>query len=291
MPAVWRSFGKTLATGVLATTLFAAGPALGEGFDPEAFQMILTTSSNSLGPITYNPAFSGVTDGAMPFDILGADHPYANFFGQGVSWDQTPAYEQTGDTTWHFNGFKTGLGDDLNTGFNVLWSVDIDTDPAVTVSLLMNNPTPVAQTFTLVVPLVTGPIGPTTLMRGSASGTATDVNGNGGSISAVAVPGYQAWIDAPGNVVQTLIPAGTSVAIGNNATAAIGPYGFGQFPAPPIPGPGVVNQIGLTLTFTLSAFDSAIVNGVFEVVPIPGPGALPMLAVAGLAGVRRRRRA
>lgn len=290
MPAVWRSINKTVTTGVLAASIYVAGAAYGEGFDPNAFQMIFTSSSNNLGPITYNPADSPVVNGFLPSDILGSNSPYANFFGDS-SADEIAPWTQTGADTWNFKGYKTGSAAGGGDGFHIWWNVDINVDPAVSISLLMNNPTPVAQTFTLVVPLPTAPIGPNSLMRGSASGTATDVNGNGGSISAVGTPGYQAWIDNPANVVQSLIPTGTSVAIGNNATAAIGPFGFGQFPGPAVAGPAVNTSIGLTLTFTLSGFDSAIVNAVFEVTPVPGPGALPMLAVAGLVGVRRRRRA
>jgi len=297
MPAVWRSFGQTLKTGVLAASICVAGAAYGDGWDPLEFQMIFHSSAVGGDPITYNPAQSGVVSGAMPFDLLGnlangQAHPYANFFGEGATAANTPAWSPSSleGYDYNFKGFKAGLAGN-DDGFQIWWDVDIKVDPAVSVSLLMNNPTPVAQTFTLTIPLITGPIGPTSLMRGSASGTATDVNGNGGSLSALAAPGYQAWIDAPGNVVQTLIPTGFSQSIGNNATASVGPFGFGTFPAPAVPGPGVVNSIGLTLTFTLSGFDSAIVNAVFEVTPIPAPGAFAMLGVAGLLGARRRRRA
>lgn len=292
MPAVWRSVGRTLTAGILATSIYAAGAAYGDGWDPEAFQMIFDSSVDSQGAITYNPAFSGVTENAMPYDVLGQDHAFAQFFGEGATWNNTPAWTQTGPDQFNFKGFKAGLAaDGISDGFQIWWDVDIKVDPVVSVSLLMHNPTPVDQTFTLTVPLVTGPILPSTLMRGSVSGTASDNNGNGGEISAPLIAGYQAWIDAPANVVQTLLPAGYSQMIANNSTATVGPVGFGQLPGPPVAGPAVVSQIGLTLTFTLSAFDSAIVNGVFEVVQVPGPGALSMLAIAGLVGVRRRRRA
>ncbi len=289
MPAVWRMINRTLAAGVVGASLCLGAAAHGDGWDPLAFQMILDTSSNDLGPITYNPAFAGVQQGFMPGDVLGADHPFADFFGQGVSWSDLPAWSEStnGNYDYNFKGYKSGLSSDDTDGFHVWWDVDVRVDPAVSVSLLMSNPTPFAQTFTLTVPLITGPIGPSSLMKGSASGTAADTNGNGGSLAAMSVPGYQAWIDAPGNVVQTLIPTGTTFVIGSNSTATVGPVAFG----PAVAGPAVANSIGLTLTFTLSAFDTAIVNGVFEVVQVPGPGALPMLAIAGLVGVRRRRRA
>ena len=288
MPAVWRNVGQTLTAGIFAASMLATSAAYSDGWDPQAFEMIFTSSSNNLGPITYNPADAPVQQGFMPFDVLGSNHAYADFFGEGMQWDDLPAWSQTGEGQFNFKGFKTGLDALGNDGFHIWWDVNINVDPVVSVSLLMNNPTPIAQTFTLTIPLVTGPIGPSTLMSGAASGSATDNNGNGGSVSTPIFPGYQAWIDAPANVVQTMIPTGTNIAIAQNATATIGPYGFGQ-PGPPIAGPAVLSQIGLTLTFTLSAFDSAIVNADFEVVPIPAPGALALLGVAGLAARRRRR--
>jgi len=290
MPAVWRNVGHTLIAGAFAATV--ASSTFADGFNANDFQMILTASAAGPDPITYNPAGAGVTDGSMPFDILGSTHPasFMNFFGEGTTWDQLHAVQQTGASTWRYQGFKTGLEQGGNdTAFNIWWDVSIDTDPVINVSLMINNPMPFDQTFTLSVPLVTGAIGPSTLMNGSVSGTATDTEGLGGSIYTSGVAGYQAWIDNDANVVRELIPDGTSVALGSNETATIGEYNFG-FPAPEA-GPAVTNQIGLRLTFTISAFDSAIIHGVFEVVEVPGPGALPMLAIAGLVSVRRRRRA
>jgi hypothetical protein len=294
MPAVWRNVRQTLTAGVFAATMSVAGTAYCDDWNPLAFQMMFDSTADTQEMITYNPAFSGVTgEQFMPYNVLTSTHPnsFLNFFGEGVTSDDLDAWTPTGPGLFNFKGYKTGataLGGDA---FHIWWDVNINVDPVVNVSLLMNNPTPVAQTFTLTIPLVTGPIGPSTLMNGSAAGTATDGNGDGGSLSAQFVPGYQAWIDAPANVVQSMIPVGTNIAIANNSTATVGPYGFGQFPGGPVAGPAVVSQIGLTLTFTLSAFDSAIVNGMFEVVQVPGPGALSILAIAGLVGVRRRRRA
>jgi hypothetical protein len=248
--------------------------------------MIFNSSADALGDITYHPFEHGVQSGFMPYDILpnqlgGNAHPYADFFGAGVTENDIEAWSQTGASQWNFKGHMTGADE----GFHIWWNATVDTDPVVNVSLLMTNNTPFDQTFTLTVPLVTGAFGPTTKMNGSLSGSATDVSGNGGLLETDGSAGYIATID--NNVVKTMVPDGSQFSISNNATANIGPFMFG-FPIEEN-GPGVVNEIGLTLTFTLSAFDSAMVQGVFEVTPIPAPGAAVLLAFAGLVGVRRRR--
>jgi hypothetical protein len=56
-----------------------------------------------------------------------------------------------------------------------------------------------------------------------------------------------------------------------------------------LPGPQALNDIGILITFSLTAGEQMSLTSVFDVVPIPGPAGLAVLGLATLV-VRRRRR-
>jgi hypothetical protein len=59
---------------------------------------------------------------------------------------------------------------------------------------------------------------------------------------------------------------------------------FGQ-----MPGPQALDDIGILITFSLTAGEQMSLTSVFDVVPIPGPGGLAVLGLATIIGRRRRR--
>jgi hypothetical protein len=132
-------------------------------------------------------------------------------------------------------------------------------------------------------------VGPNTITEGTVSATLFDLSGDGATMANISSGGqagspiYQSLID---NVAhQNMWTAGyslTAAANGNNADDDV----FDN-----VPGGGVVDSIGVWLRFEVTALDSVNVIGFFEVTPVPAPATLPVLAVLGLVGARRRRRA
>jgi uncharacterized protein (TIGR03382 family) len=187
------------------------------------------------------------------------------------------------NNTFGFSGLNSVAND-----FSVGWSLLVNPDPFVIANLVVTNNTLVTQTFSLTVSAPTGPIA-NACIGGSISGSVTDNNGDGATLETA--PGtalYQALID--GGTAATLLDDPFSVTTGSFLTAIVGPASFGD----PIPSqpylPGVAASIGITITFTLSAGDSAGFTSIFVVEEcIPAPAALALFGVAGLVGSRRRR--
>jgi hypothetical protein len=168
------------------------------------------------------------------------------------------------------------------------WSMLVNPDPFVIANYVVTNNSATTQTFTLEVLLPYTEMGPF-CKGGSVTGSVTDLNGDGATVSSLLGGSiYSAIID--NNVVMTLLD-GASTTTGPFLSGTIGPASFGD----PIPSmqyiPDITTNIGINLTFTLTAGDSASFTSIFVVEPgcIPAPGALAMLAVAGLMGGRRRR--
>jgi MYXO-CTERM domain-containing protein len=186
------------------------------------------------------------------------------------------------------NGTFTFTGQQSNQGFDLGWSVIANPDPFVIANIVVTNNTLSTQTFSITVNLPVGAIVPSSLIGGSITGTVTDLNGDGATVASVAGSSiYSALID--GNTVATLMDDPFSVSAGSFGSAVVGPQSFGD-PIPSMVGPAVNNTIGITLEFTLSAGDAASFTSIF-VAEVPGPGGLALLAVAGVVGGRRRRRA
>jgi hypothetical protein len=188
--------------------------------------------------------------------------------------------------TFSFLGSKGQQGN-----YGLGWSMLVNPDPFVIANFVVTNNSAFDQTFTITVTLPTNSGGLNSFIGGSVTGSVTDLNGNGATLSSPAAGSiYGAIID--NNVVETLLDDPFSVSTGAFQSNTVGPASFGD----PIPNqpylPLVTTNIGITLSFVLSAGDSASFTSIFvvEYAVIPGPAGLAMLGLAGLfAGARRRR--
>lgn len=168
----------------------------------------------------------------------------------------------------------------------------IDSDPVVSGTWAVTNTDGLnaTQQFTMVFTLPIAPSIPgATLSGGSVSGTVSDGDGNGATLSAVTGSSlYTAQID--GADTATLYDDPTSIVAAPFDTAAIAEAIFGA-PVPSQLGGPALASIGIVLDFELTQFDSATFTSEHEVVPVPEPGtaALIGLGCVLLAGARRRR--
>jgi hypothetical protein len=159
------------------------------------------------------------------------------------------------------------------------WNVYLDPDPTVVGFVAIQNNALVAQTFsfTFLLPIV--PQGPQVQVTGSISGSVTDANGNGATLTNLAPTSiYEAQID--GSTVQTLLDDPQSAIAGSFGSSVWGPGNFG----PTVLGIAANNTIAIKVTFTLSANDTASFTSVFDVIAVPEAGTLLLLG-SGLAGL------
>lgn len=183
-----------------------------------------------------------------------------------------------------------GFAGNLNGGsFGLGWSMLADSTFVIANYVVTNN-TLVDQDFTITVSVPVGAVsGPFNLIGGSVTGSITDLNGDGATLSSpVGGSLYEALAD--GNTVATLLDDPFTVSSGNYESATVGPASFGE----PIPGQlfaGPINaSIAITLSFTLSAGDAAAFTSIFVIEKtIPTPAGLALLGLAGVIGSRRRR--
>lgn len=133
-------------------------------------------------------------------------------------------------------------------------------------------------------------VGPNVNTEGTVSSTLFDLGDGSAFMRNISsgghdgAPIYQALID--GAQHQDLWPDGFSMNVNSVFGQDSDDDAFSD-----VPGPGVADSISVWLRFEVSAFDSVNVIGFFQVDPIPAPATLPALAVLGLMGGRRRRRA
>lgn len=182
-----------------------------------------------------------------------------------------------------------GAVNQADKGFNLGWSMLVNPDPFVIANLVVTNTTMFTQTYSLTVVLPISQMIANACIGGSISGSVTDLNGNGATLASPAGGAvYTALVD--GVAAQQLLTDPFSVSTGNWQSATVGPASFGN-PIPSLPyAPGVLNSIGITISFTLSAGDSATFTSIFVVEEcIPAPAALALFGLAGFAGSRRRR--
>lgn len=157
----------------------------------------------------------------------------------------------------------------------------------IILNYVVTNTTNATTTFTITNNALTT-IGSPTFITGSITGTVTDLNGNGATVGLAVdqfnnpIPIYTGLIDGSSAKDLMTTNAASFTAgqfFSNNAT----PEFFVSLPAGP-----VTQSIGITLTFTLTAGDSASFTSIFTVEPIPAPAGLALLGGVFAFGRRRR---
>ncbi len=201
--------------------------------------------------------------------------------------------QTTGGTVNQPSGTMVGTaffasGNLTGDGWNLDWAVDGNTDPVVNGVFSVVNELSVPQEFNLQVVMPVDPIFPFSLTGGSISGTVSDTNGNGATLTTLFNTAlYTSKID--GNAFRTLYDDPTTFVAGGFDTIAIPAVSFGN-PIPSQLGPLVNSSIGIDLNFTLSPGDRAAFTSVFVAeVPEPGTWLLLVLGAVGVALASRRR--
>lgn len=193
-----------------------------------------------------------------------------------------------GNSTFGYQGSVTNPFD--GGGFGLSWGLLANPDPFIVGNLVVTNTSDSTQTFFLDVALPINTPLAATLIGGSVTGTVTDLNGDGATVSSIPTGGpiYQALTDVDGGFNGTLagsLLVAASASTGAFQSATIGPEQFGS-PIPSMPYGAVNTNIAIRLAFTLTAGDSASFTSLFVVVPAPGVA----VAMLGLLGVGSRRR-
>jgi hypothetical protein len=179
--------------------------------------------------------------------------------------------------------------------WDLAWDLTLNQDPSIAGTLALRNLTTTTRSFNLFFQLPVTPAFSPSLFGGSITATAYDDSGD--SVLALAPSSaapsiYRGQID--GSTVLWLFAAGLQCLPSAPHCSAGGSESDG-LPGPTNPGPGVSNNIGLLLSFTLTPGDRAVFDVDFTVepvssAPVPLPAGLPLL-VAGLTalGTLRRR--
>ncbi len=161
--------------------------------------------------------------------------------------------------------------------------IEFDPDPVLIVTWFATNNGNVSQTLNMSFNQP-GALAGSTLMSGSVTTQVIDASSPADGAAASAPASgcvYSALID--GSVVQTLQddPFGLIALPGqiDQDGAAFGPTG----------GPAVTSSIGIDFSITVSPDDITSMLGRFEVV-VPEPATVSLLALGGLALIRRKRR-
>jgi MYXO-CTERM domain-containing protein len=268
MPAIWRSinrFNSSSAVAIAAVAVIAPLASADNGENgPPGFLMVWDASNDQEGQFPYDPAdFGSVAFGSWTL-------------GGGAGGQGGPLRERTG---WRYQGSLTNLA------WSLTWDCVANADPFVDATINVVNNSASEQTFFVFMPLmISPPIGPNSFMSGYVSAVLTDADFSGDALlrATATEPVFQGSIDGNPLASARLWNPGYSLTASFNSANDDDAFNNTL-------GPSANTQIGITLRFVLSPFDSASVTGIFDVQPVPGPGALALLTLAGVVCRRRRR--
>lgn len=202
--------------------------------------------------------------------------------GVVVDWSNVEALPNGNGNSVNDWVANTGNGLELSD-----WTLSMDSDPFVTNNFTITNATGSTQTYTLGTTIGVTPAIPNGVMKGSIGFSLTDNNGNGATLTTTTGTAiYQGMID--GNPARTLWDSPTTFTTPFGSTAGSTYFGFPVAETAP---ESIDTNIGILITFTLTAGDSAAFSSHFEVTPVPVPAAVWLLGsgLLGLLGVARRR--
>jgi hypothetical protein len=199
-----------------------------------------------------------------------------------------PTYSQNGDPVGPGQFNYTDDGTFLNPFWTLGYDINTNEDPIVSANITWVNNTAFTQLVTIVFNLNIAPLGPGTLLGGSASAGVTG-DADGGLLST--------W---GGEALWTALADGNEVAGGalhdpvlltpgafNSANTGFASFGDNPF-IPAMPYGAINSSIGIKLQFAVGAGDQISYTSVFVAKAIPAPAGLALLGLGGLIGRRRR---
>ena len=204
-----------------------------------------------------------------------------------------------GDLSWTDDGFNFN-GNDTGSGWGFQWDMlasGVAGESMVTNVTVMNTSNSSEIFYIWLANDIVGSYASGSLVGGSISGSFTDLNGDGVTVSSVTTtPGdsiYSAFVDGSasdifaGTTVGTLLEGATGSAISFFSGTFSG-ESFGDFPTiPGAVGPAIDSNFGILLGFELSAGDTAAFTSSMAIAT-PAPGVLALFSIAGITGRRRR---
>ena len=181
------------------------------------------------------------------------------------------------------NGDFNYVGDSGEDNWSLAWDMTVNPDPYIDTTLTLDNLTASTQTYNLLFTLpITPPFSPG-FKSGELSLSFMDLNED--DFAAVSINNWEGLID--GSTALTLL-ATTIPCSGTGCTGTLFPVSTGPLLHPA----GVSSDLGLLISFDLSAGDTVTIDTRFEVTPVPLPPALLFLSSAlGLLAFSRKRRA
>lgn len=223
--------------------------------------------------------------------------PGASALASHISIDLTGTVDAVGMTTQNFNYTNMStvtdnpdgtsqnfMGSQVNSIWDYDWNIDADADPFVGAMLTFTNLSTITQTFNVTLNLPISPSFSPGLKSGSFSYDFSDTD-NSGSASVTNIT-WDGLIDSFSAMTLT---SGDSSCFGTGCSFAAGPISDGPLLHPA----GVSTDIGVLLSFQLTAGDTATFNTLFEVNPVPVPAAVWLFGsgLLGLVGMARRKKA
>lgn len=146
----------------------------------EVYKSILRASATvftAAAFVGFAPVASADTD-VIP--ALSMNWSAGSFSTSFLAQDKGIAVNNKNGTFSYFGSMKNQPG---TPKWNLGWSMTVNPDPFVIANIVVTNNSAFTQTFTLSVTLPIGAIVPQSLTGGSVSGTVTDLNGDGATVS------------------------------------------------------------------------------------------------------------